>query len=673
MPDRRPAALLFLLLVMSSAPADIVITQGTNFGVDVDPANGRIAMDLLGMIWVLPARGGQARVMTDGLTPAGQPRWSPDGSTVLYRTSSPGGARLWLLDIETATVRHIGDGKYFDQDASWHPDGERIVFSSDRRESGYDIWETDLPTGLSWRLTNHPGDEIEPVWSHNGRHLAYIRKTGEQYSLVLRRHGEPERELLVSDEPLSSPSWRPDGTLITVLAKNGDELSVDMVILSDPPLVRQLIGGEDFFASPVSWRDRHQLFYTADGMIKTRGFEDLHSRPLPFRATIADPEPRPKTVIARRELEVVNPPAERLVIRGARLYDGIWDRYRHDMDVVIDGGRITAVEASRARDDVTVLDLGDITIMPGFIDVWSAMPAGPAARAGPSILAYGVTTIVTDDPVHDGTLWEQEQTPGPRILPATDIGAPPEDSAQREYFFVKVAADRPADDATREAMQTWRGRGIPIVAESWKTGLGIGADLLVGLDSLANSPVGGPYQDMQVAARPEPVMLISGLADSGTPGMSSLLNSRHAREFGVVRPPGRRFATIPALVRSNAAIVLGSKPNGLPPGLALHAELRALASAGLDGDELFKTTGSNAALLLGLENQIGRITSGALADLVLISGDPLTKPADALSIVAVVRNGRFFSLVGLIEKAKGGVELFDKPATSVGKYRHRPN
>jgi imidazolonepropionase-like amidohydrolase len=68
---------------------------------------------------------------------------------------------------------------------------------------------------------------------------------------------------------------------------------------------------------------------------------------------------------------------------------------------------------------------------------------------------------------------------------------------------------------------------------------------------------------------------------------------------------------------------------------------------------LLQATGSGAAQLLGLENQIGRITPGALADLVLVSGDPLNKPADALSIIAVVRNGRFFSLVGLLEKAKG--------------------
>jgi imidazolonepropionase-like amidohydrolase len=200
-------------------------------------------------------------------------------------------------------------------------------------------------------------------------------------------------------------------------------------------------------------------------------------------------------------------------------------------------------------------------------------------------------------------------------------------------------------------VRDWQARGVPVLAESWKTGLRIGADLLLGANSLPSSPLGGQYQDLQVAVRQGPVILVSGLADAGTPGIASLLNSRQARELGQDIAPRQRFASVPELAAGSSAIVLGSKPNGLPPGLALHAELRALASAGLRGDQVLLATGNEAAMLLGLDNQIGRITPGAAADLVLVNGDPLGNAADALSIVAVVRNGRFFSLVSLLERA----------------------
>ena len=153
-------------------------------------------------------------------------------------------------------------------------------------------------------------------------------------------------------------------------------------------------------------------------------------------------------------------------------------------------------------------------------------------------------------------------------------------------------------------------------------------------------------------------MLISGLADIGTPGITPLLGSRQALELERHSSvAGRRFSNVPKLAASSASIVLGSKPNSLPPGLALHAELRALSAAGLRGDQVFLTAGSNAAVVLGLENQIGRILPGAVADLVLVNGDPLANVADALSIIAVVRNGRFFSLVSLLERAKAAAAV----------------
>jgi hypothetical protein len=651
-------AFIGALLLIRAACADVIVTEGTNFGVDVLPDDGRIAMDLLGKVWLLPARGGQARMMTDGLLPARQPRWSPDGTQILYQTTSPDEASLWLLEVESSAVSKVGNGSFFNQHASWHPDGERIVFSSQRNDSGFDIWETDLPTGLSWRISSHPGDEIEPVWSRDGRHLAYIRKDEETYTLVLRRHGQSEVALLVTDQPLSSIAWRPDATLLTVLRQDGDETAIHMIILADSPLVRPMITGEDFFAAPVSWRNRQEMLYTADGVIKTRNFADLRSEELPFRANLQEPATRPQTVIAKRELEIVDPPTDRLVIRGTRLFDGIWNRYRERMDILIDSGRIVEIAARREWPDTTVLDLGDVTILPGFIDLWSAMPEGPAEQTGPGMLAYGVTTIVTDDARPGNGMWEGEQSPGPRVLAAGDVGAMAEQSAEHEYFFIKVPARDAGDAATREAVQAWQARGVPVLAENWNTGLEIGADLLVGAGSLPSSPVGGQYQDMQVAARQGPVTLVSGLADAGTPGISSLLDSRQARELGHGQSPGRRFSSVPALESSAASILLGSKPNGLPPGLALHAELRALAAAGLQGDRMLQATGSGAAAILGLDNQLGRITPGALADLVLVNGDPLNNATDALSIVAVVRNGRFFSLIGLLERATAdtGVE-----------------
>ncbi len=130
-----------------------------------------------------------------------------------------------------------------------------------------------------------------------------------------------------------------------------------------------------------------------------------------------------------------------------------------------------------------------------------------------------------------------------------------------------------------------------------------------------------------------------------------MFDSRQAQILSDRVPAVRRFATIPDISNATSPIMLGSKPSGLPPGLALHAEMHALAAAGLSGDQVLKASGANPAGVLGLEGQIGRIAEGALADMVLVSGDPLARVGDAMNIVAVVRNGRFYSLISLLERA----------------------
>jgi len=565
-------SILALAFVVSDLPARAadILTRGANLSVDVSPADGTLAMDLAGDIWTLPPGGGEATLISKADEPLSRPRWSPDGARLLYQSTGPDGSAIWLSDLDGSAPRKVGPDGVHNQQPSWHPQGERIVYASDRNGTGLDIWETDLPTGLAWRLTDDPGDETEPTWARNGRHLAWISHAGDRYALVIRRHGEPDVTLVDSDVPLSSPSWRPDGSLLTFLRHDPDGATLAMVILSDPVLVRDIDASENYFSSPVAWRDRLRLVYTAGGTIRTRDFEDRRSRPLHFRAILNQvPAPAPRPIV-QRKLVVAETPDGRLIIRGSRLFDGVWPGYRRDFDVIIEAGRIVAVEPRRDRDDGTILDLGAVTIIPGLIDAWGNIEETPGS--GAALLAYGVTTVATRDRplTFDPLTWEGEAEPGPRLLSFAET----------------------------------------------------------------EQPDG-----------------ILGIADAATPGIDSLINSRQALALGQTTPPARRFATPPALIAPPNTIVVGSAANRMPPGIGLHAELRALAAAGLSGEQALHAVGGNAARILGIENQAGTITPGAVADLVLVAGDPLHDLSDLLRIVAVVRNGRLFSLVSLLEKA----------------------
>ena len=140
------------------------------------------------------------------------------------------------------------------------------------------------------------------------------------------------------------------------------------------------------------------------------------------------------------------------------------------------------------------------------------------------------------------------------------------------------------------------------------------------------------------------------VADANTDGLRDLLGVRQAGLLPTAAPH-RRFAEAPDLEDEATSIVIGSKPNGLPPGIALHAEFLAASAAGLTNEQVLRGAGVNAAAYLNFGLQLGRIAPGSRADLVLVDGDPLENIADLRKVVGVIRNGRFFSAIGLIERA----------------------
>lgn len=608
----RVAVTITWLLGSVPAGAQIALTQGTNFSLDVSP-NGRVAFDLMNTIWIMPPTGGMATAISGSESAARRPRWSPDAAQVLYQVRKDGQDQLWLYRMGDAARENLSGEGFYDRHPDWHPDGERIVFASDRRDTGFDLWELDLATRLTWRITSLPGDESEPQWSASGRDLVYVHENAGEWSIVLRRHGQSEQVLEKSSTRLSSPSWRPDGSLITFLRHGDDGYTIEMIILSDPLLIRPIIAGEDIFVGAVAWRNRQQLLYTSNGLIRTRAFNSWTSRTLPFRAVLLSRDSHEAEAPPQRRLPAADEPSGTLVIRAARLFDGVDDHYRIGQDIVIEGGRIAAIEDRRDRDGAIMVDLGDVTVTPGLIDSNAWLPGESGPRLGPLLLSYGVTAIAAEHPRGKDLdkLWSGKEMPGPRILPG-----------------------------------------------DWAPGLDELSSLAINADTLPVSPAGIRYENVQIASSAKPAMLLSDLADARTPGIQDLLKSRQAALVTHYQATIRHFTDQPQLSTQSPAIVLGSRGNGFPPGIAQHAELRALEAAGLSPLRAIRSAGINAAMALGLGLSIGRIAPGAAADLVIVDGDPLNRVRDLQNVVGIVRNGRFYSAISLIERASqaGNVE-----------------
>lgn len=525
---------LACLFVALPSIAQVTITRGTNLSVDA-AKDGRLAIDLRGDIWIVPGGGGDARQLTQNLKSAQRPQWSPDERRLVYQAIVEGQQGIWIHDIDTGVKRNVSGNTNFDLHASWHPGGERILYSSDVRGAGIDLWEFDVETGLRWRISDRPGDETDAAWSENGRDLVYVHHNGNVWSLILRRHSQTEEVLLRSPDKLAAPSFRPDGSLITFFRGTGSDTSINMVILSQPRLIRPLATKEPFFVAPVSWLDRHRMIYSANGQIRQRLFNSWTSSPLRFRATI---QPAVVRTVKRQRptLPWPNEPDGQFVIHAARFFDGVNAGYQSNKDILISGGRVTSISDHQQHSGAIVIDMGDLTIIPGLIDADARLPSRLAAGHGPDLLTTGVTTIVANHADADklDAIWSGKDIPGPRFLSS----------------------------------------------DEWAIG-----------------PTSRPELDVTAA-------------------------------------------------------VVTSRSTGLATGAALSAQFRSMTIAGLSPEQTLRGMGVNAAASMLADPFLGRIATGAAADLVFVDGDPLSNIADVLNVVAVVRNGRFYSVSGLFDRAK---------------------
>ena len=91
------------------------------------------------------------------------------------------------------------------------------------------------------------------------------------------------------------------------------------------------------------------------------------------------------------------------------------------------------------------------------------------------------------------------------------------------------------------------------------------------------------------------------------------------------------------------------------PGFSLHEELQRFVAAGFTPLEALQTATLNPARFFGMEDRLGTVETGKIADLVLLKANPLDDITNTQKIAAVILGGRYFSSKDL-EKMLAGVE-----------------
>ena len=224
----------------------LATSEGTWMNLDVHPDGDYLVFDLLGDLYLLPVGGGEAKPLTSGPATDIQPRFSRDGSRLLFTSDRGGRDAIWIADYKDGVLQEFrspmdaGDSSWgsgaWDASGDWvlarrrqvdissigvselwmfhalggsgvklvgegaevasfsvSPD-DRYIFFGASPPFQYDrnpheaVWSThrfDRQTGERRVVSEAYGSAAAPRLGPDGRQLAFVRRTGTRSSLWL--------------------------------------------------------------------------------------------------------------------------------------------------------------------------------------------------------------------------------------------------------------------------------------------------------------------------------------------------------------------------------------------------------------------------------------------------------------------------------------------------------
>ena len=175
--------------------ARFTTSEGTWISLDVSPDGQTLVFDLVGDLYSMPITGGEATRLTSGMGYDMQPRFSPDGEQIVFVSDRSGDNNVWLMPAAGGEPRQLskGVGSYF-LSPDWMPDGKYVIVS--RAGGGFfggleKLWLYHIDGGTGLEMVGGGGGQrmLGAAVDSEGRYIWYAQRNGSwQYNAIFPQY-----------------------------------------------------------------------------------------------------------------------------------------------------------------------------------------------------------------------------------------------------------------------------------------------------------------------------------------------------------------------------------------------------------------------------------------------------------------------------------------------------
>jgi len=177
-------------------------------------------------IYTILGDGTGAQQLTAGLGDDTSPCWSPDGQRILFVSNRRGSKDIWEMNADGERVRNLSHNAADDWTPAWSPQGDAIAFAS-YRDDNWEIYVMEPDGSRPTRLTHHVAADVSPSWSPDGQRIVFASYRDGNWELyVMNRDGSRLQRLTENAATDFAPAWSPDGKRIAFESYRDGDMEV---------------------------------------------------------------------------------------------------------------------------------------------------------------------------------------------------------------------------------------------------------------------------------------------------------------------------------------------------------------------------------------------------------------------------------------------------------------